>query len=203
MEIATVLTFTFATALIVAIPGPSVLMIVAAGVAGGRRAAVGAVFAIAAADVLLIALVAGGFGAVAELGDAAIDWLTAIGGLVLVGLGLLMFRARRKDASPRSSVHVYSLGSFLATLANPKSLLFFAAFLPQFVDPSRPAMPQYLTLTALFILAATPVGLAYALGTGWLTERDGPFRHIRNHGPRLAGLCLIGLGAVGVGRVLL
>ncbi len=203
MEIATVLTFTVSTALIVAIPGPSVLMIVAAGVAGGRRAAVGAVFAIAAADVLLIALVAGGFGAVAELGDAAIDWLTAIGGLVLVGLGLLMFRARRKDASPRSSVHVYSLGSFLATLANPKSLLFFAAFLPQFVEPSRPAMPQYLTLTVLFILAATPVDLAYALGTGWLTERDGPFRHIRDHGPRLAGLCLIGLGAVGVGRVLL
>ena len=203
MEIATVLTFMFATALIVAIPGPSVLMIVAAGVAGGRRAAVGAVFAIAAADVLLIALVAGGFGALAELGGATIDWLTAIGGLVLVGLGLLMFRARRKDASPRGSVRAYSLGSFLATIANPKSLLFFAAFLPQFVDASRPAMPQYLTLTALFILAATPVGLAYALGTGWLTDRDGPFRHIRVHGPRLAGLCLIALGATSMVRILL
>lgn len=192
-----------ATAIIVAIPGPSILMIVAAGVAGGRRAAVGAVFAITAADVLLIALVAGGFGAIAELGGAAIDWLTAIGGLVLVGLGLLMFRARWKDASPQGSVHVYSLGSFVATIANPKSLLFFAAFLPQFVDASRPAMPQYLTLTALFILAATPVGLAYALGTGWLTERGGPFGHIRVHGPRLAGLCLIAVGAAGMGRVLL
>ncbi len=203
MEIATVLTFTFATALIVAIPGPSVLMIVAAGVAGGRRAAVGAVFAIAAADVLLIALVAGGFGAIAELGDAAIEWLTATGGLVLVGLGVLMFRARWKDAGPQGSVRVYSLGSFLATIVNPKSLLFFAAFLPQFVDAARPAMPQYLTLTALFILVGTPVGLAYALGVEWLTDADGPFRHIRVHGPRLAGLCLIAVGAVGVVRALL
>ncbi len=203
MEITAVLTFTVSTALIVAIPGPSVLMIVAAGVAGGRRAAVGAVFAIAAADVLLIALVAGGFGAIAELGDAAIEWLTATGGLVLVGLGVLMFRARRKDASPQGSVRVYSLGSFLATVASPKSLLFFAAFLPQFVDPSRPVMPQYLMLAVLFFLAGTPVGLAYALGAGWLSDRDGPFRRISALAPRLAGLCLIGLGAAGMGRVLL
>ncbi len=179
------------------------MMIVAAGVAGGRRAALGALFAIVAADVFLIAFVAGGFGAIAELGGAVIDWLTAIGGLVLVVLGLRMFRDDRNGAASRAGVHAYSLGSFVATIVNPKSLLFFAAFLPQFVDPSRPVMPQYLMLAVLFFLAGTPVGLAYALGAGWLTERDGPFRHIRVHGPRLAGLCLIGLGAVGIGRALL
>jgi threonine/homoserine/homoserine lactone efflux protein len=203
LEIGTVLAFTVSTALIVAIPGPTILMIVAAGVAGGRRAALSALFAILAADVLLIALVAGGFGAIAELGGAVIDWLTAIGGLVLVLLGLRMFRDDRIGVPSRLSVHAYSLGSFVATIVNPKSLLFFAAFLPQFVDPSRPVMPQYLMLAVLFFLAGTPVGLAYALGTGWLTEHDGPFRHIRVYGPRLAGLCLIAVGAVGVGRVLL
>ena len=46
-------------------------------------------------------------------------------------------------------------------------------------------------------------GLAYALGADWLSDRDGPFRHIRVHGPRLAGLCLIATGAAGLGRVLL
>lgn len=203
MEIATILTFTFATALIVAIPGPGVLLIVGAGIAGGRRAAVGAVFAILAADVLLIGLVASGLGVLTERGGATLDWLTAIGGLVLVVLGVLMFRARRTDSSPRGSVQVYSLGSFLATVANPKSLLFFAAFLPQFVDASRPAMPQYLILTVLFILAATPVGLAYALGANFLSDRDGPFRHIRVYGPRLAGLCLIAVGATSVARIFL
>ena len=203
MEITTVLAFTVSTALIVAIPGPTILMIVAAGLAGGRRAALGALFAIIAADMLLIALVAGGFGAIAELGGATIDWLTAIGGLVLVVLGLLMFRARRKDGGPQGSVHAYSLGSLLATVASPKSLLFFAAFLPQFVDPSRPVMPQYLMLAVLFFLAGTPVGLAYALGAGWLSDPDGPFRRIGALAPRLAGLCLIGLGAAGMGRVLL
>ena len=114
-----------------------------------------------------------------------------------------MFRDDRNGVPSRVSVHAYSLGSFVATMVNPKSLLFFAAFLPQFVDPSRPVMPQYLVLAALFFLAGTPVGLAYALGAGWLSDHDGPFRHIRVHGPRLAGLCLIGLGAAGMGRVLL
>jgi len=203
LDIATVLVFTISTALIVAIPGPSVLMIVAAGVAGGRRAALGALFAIITADLVLIALVTGGFGAMAELGGATMDWLTAIGGLVLVVLGLRMFRDGRSGGPSRAGVHAYFLGSFIATIVNPKSLLFFAAFMPQFIDPSRPVIPQYLILTVLFVLAGTPVGLAYALGSGWLTERDGPFRHIKDHGPRIGGICLIALGAAGVARVLL
>ena len=76
MDISTIFTFTIATALIVAIPGPTILMIVAAGVAGGRRAALGALFAILAADVILIALVASGLGVLAELGGATLDWLS-------------------------------------------------------------------------------------------------------------------------------
>ena len=203
MDIATVLVFTISSAMIVAIPGPSILMIVAAGVAGGRRVALGALFAIIAGDLLLIALVAGGFGAMAELGSATIDWLTAIGSLVLVLLGLRMFRNDRSGAPSRAGVQAFFLGSFFATIASPKSLLFFAAFLPQFIDPTRPVMPQYFILAVLFVLAATPVGLAYALGSGWLTEHGGPFRHIRKHGSRIAGFFLIGLGAMGIGRILL
>ncbi len=203
MDIATVLVFTFSTAVIVAIPGPSILMIVAAGVAGGRRAALGALFAIIVGDLFLIALVAGGFGAMAELGSATMDWLTAIGGLVLVLLGLWMFRDNRNGGPSRAGVQAYFLGSFFATIASPKSLLFFAAFLPQFIDPTRPVIPQYFILAVLFVLAGTPVGLAYALGSEWLMERGGPFRHIRNHGSRVAGLFLIGLGAMGIGRIFL
>ncbi len=201
MDVSTIITFMVSTALIVAIPGPTILMIVAAGVAGGRRAALGALFAILAADVLLIALVAGGLGALAELGGAAMDWLTAISGLVLVLLGLWMFRGDRNGVAARANAHAYSLGSFVATIANPKSLLFFAAFLPRFIDPSRSVMPQYLALTILFILAATPVGLAYALGSEWLTDRGGPLGRISALAPRLAGLCLIALGATGMARI--
>jgi threonine/homoserine/homoserine lactone efflux protein len=202
LGISTLIAFTASTALIVAIPGPTILMIVAAGVSGGRRAALGALFAILAADVLLIALVAGGLGAIAELGGAAMDWLTAIGGLVLVVLGLRILRDRRAGVPTRVSAHAYSLGSFVATVVNPKSLLFFAAFLPQFVDPSRPAMPQYVLLAVLFILVATPVALAYALGAGWLARRNGPLGHISAVAARLAGLCLIALGAVGMARAI-
>lgn len=201
MDISTIFTFTIATALIVAIPGPSILMIVAAGVAGGRRAALGALFAILAADVILIGLVASGLGVLTALGGATLDWLTTIGGLVLVVLGLRMFRDDRKGVPSRVSAPAHSLGSFIATITNPKSLLFFAAFLPQFVDPSSPAVPQYLMLAALFFLAATPVGLAYALGSEWLTNREGPLGRISALAPRLAGLCLIALGATSMARI--
>ena len=201
MDISTIFTFTIATALIVAIPGPSILMIVAAGVAGGRRAALGALFAILAADVILIALVASGLGALTELGGATQDWLTAIGGLVLVVLGLPMLRDRGAGVPSGFNAHTHSLGSFIATITNPKSLLFFAAFLPQFVDPSSPATPQYLTLAALFFLVATPIGLAYALGSEWLTDREGPLGRISALAPRLAGLCLIALGATSMVRI--
>lgn len=201
MDISTIFTFTIATALIVAIPGPSILMIVAAGVAGGRRAALGALFAILAADVILIGLVASGLGVLAELGGATLNWLTAVGGLVLVLLGLRMFRDDRKGVRSRVSAHAHSLGSFFVTITNPKSLLFFAAFLPQFVDSSSPAMPQYLTLAALFFLVGTPVGLAYALGSEWLTDHEGPLGRISALAPRLAGLCLIALGATSMVRI--
>ena len=201
MDISTIFTFTVATALIVAIPGPSILMIVAAGVAGGRRAALGVLFAILAADVILIGLVASGLGVLAELGGATLDWLTAIGGLVLVLLGLRMFRDDRKGVRSRVSAHAHSLGSFFVTITNPKSLLFFAAFLPQFVDSSSPAMPQYLTLAVLFFLAGTPVALAYALGSEWLMDREGPLGRISALAPRLAGLCLIALGATSMVRI--
>ena len=201
MDISTIFTFTIATALIVAIPGPSILMIVAAGVAGGRRAALGALFAILAADVILIALVASGLGVLAELGGATLDWLTAIGGLVLVVLGLRMLRDRGAEVPSGFNAHAYSLGSFFVTITNPKSLLFFAAFLPQFVDPSSPAIPQYLMLAALFFVAGTPVALAYALSAEWLTGRDGPLGRISALAPRLAGLCLIALGATSMVRI--
>ncbi len=91
--------------------------------------------------------------------------------------------------------------AFFLTITNPKSLLFFAAFLPQFVDPSNPAMPQYLMLAALFFLVGTPIGLAYALGAEWLMDREGPLGRISALAPRLAGLCLIALGAASMVRI--
>jgi threonine/homoserine/homoserine lactone efflux protein len=145
--------------------------------------------------------VASGFGALAELGSATLDWLTAIGGLVLVLLGLRMLRDRGAGDPSRVSAHAHSLGSFIATITNPKSLLFFAAFLPQFVDSSSPAVPQYLTLAALFFLVGTPIGLAYALSAEWLTDREGPLGRIGALAPRLAGLCLIALGATSMVRI--
>lgn len=203
LDTPTILTFMISTALIVAVPGPSILMIVAAGVAGGRRAAIGSVCAIIVADVILIGLVAGGVVALAEFRGNTMNWLSSVGGLILVVLGLRMFRARGEPVPKPPELHAHAIGSFVATLANPKSLLFFAAFLPQFVDFSRPVIPQYFVLAVLFILAGAPVALAYALGSERLADRGGPLGQFASYAPRIAGLCLIALGATGMGRFLL
>ncbi len=203
LDIPTILTFMISTALIVAVPGPSVLMIVAAGVAGGRRAAIGSVCAIIVADLILIGLVAGGMVALAEFHGTTINWLSAVGGLILVVLGWRMVRTPGEPLPSRPTLRAHAIGSFVATLANPKSLLFFAAFLPQFVDFSRPVIPQYFILAVLFVLAGAPVALVYALGAERLAGRGGPLGQFARYAPRIAGLCLIALGATGMLRGLM
>ena len=166
-------------------------MIVAARVAGGRRAALGALFAILAADVILIALVASGLGVLTALGGATLDWLTTIGGLVLVMLGLRMFRDDRKGVPSRVSAPAHSLGSFIATITNPKSLLFFAAFLPQFVGQSMQVTTQLVVLSAVFLVTVGIGDSLWVAFAGSARKWFSKFGRLRN---RVTGGFLIGAG---------
>ena len=78
----------------------------------------------------------------------------------------------------------------LVSATNPKTLLFYAAFFPQFLDPSRPPGPQLLLLCATFLIVATVLDGAYAIFAGQLRPwlRDRRRARLRN---RLTGSCLI------------
>ena len=154
----------------IATPGPTVLLALTNGSRFGLgRAAYGMVGAMLS-DVVLIGAVALGLGALlaaSEFWFAAVKWL---GVLYLSGLGVALLRSRgtldqslRTAATGSTSPRALFRKSFLVAVTNPKGYLFFSAFLPQFIAPDAPQMPQYAALAAVFVALDCLVMAGYAL----------------------------------------
>ena len=189
--------FAAASLALAVVPGPAVLYIVAQSVPGGRRAGVvsalgvstGGLFHVAAAVIGLSALLAASaeaFTAVKLLGAAY---------LVYLGIRTLLSREERIDGREAETTlgRTYRRGVVVNVL-NPKTALFFLAFLPQFVDPGRGAVaPQVIALGVLFLVLATLSDSTYALVAGsvrgWLGER-------RRTLARMSGFSYLGLGVL-------
>jgi threonine/homoserine/homoserine lactone efflux protein len=159
------LTFILATSILMLIPGPNVALIVANSVAWGTRFGLLTVAGTAAAMVLQLGCTAAGM--TAALGVLAVwfDYLRWIGVAYLLWLGIRQWRAAPVDltrvpAQPRSA-RTIALRGFLVSLTNPKTLLFYGAFFPQFVSVDRPVLPQVAVLSAIFL------ALALLLDGGW------------------------------------
>lgn len=167
----TILAFALVALVGIAIPGPTVLLALTNGSRFGvRRACFGMAGAIAS-DFVLIGAVALGLGALlsaSEFWFSAVKW---VGAGYLAFLGVLLLRSSGSlDASLRSaarggtgSERSIFLRSFLVAVTNPKGYLLFSAFLPQFIAPSAPQLPQYATLAVVFASIDFLVMLCYAL----------------------------------------
>ncbi len=136
-------------------PGPNGLLALTHGALHGRRKALYTVLGGACGFVAVIALSMFGIGALLQ---ASLAWLTVmkwVGGLYLVWLGIQVWRAPpigfelRESAQPRGGGSLFRQGA-LSALTNPKGLLFFAAFLPQFIDPARSLVLQFVIMAATF-----------------------------------------------------
>jgi threonine/homoserine/homoserine lactone efflux protein len=149
-------------------PGPSVLYVVTRSAAQGRRAGLASVLGIETATFTHTIAAALGLSALLLTSALAFDVVKYVGAAYLIFLGLRTLVARHQqqqalEAAPRSFRQLYSHG-FLVNLLNPKTALFFYAFLPQFVDPARGAVvTQILLLGALFVALATCTDGLYAL----------------------------------------
>jgi homoserine/homoserine lactone efflux protein len=154
------------------VPGPAVLLVVAQGLAQGARASIWANLGILTGNTAYFALSAAGLGAVLLASyDVffAIKWL---GAAYLVWLGITAFFGKSSTLSVAAArerprpLKMLTHGVVLQ-LANPKAILFFTAFLPQFIDPAEPLLPQFL------ILAVTSVVIEFfvLLGYGALAGR--------------------------------
>lgn len=178
--------FMAASAALIAVPGPNIAVIMATGVAHGRRAALTVVAGTTLAQAAQIALVVLGLSALLSVWSWAFTLIKWAGIAYLVWLAISTLRApvSGDDAHPMSG-QLFLRGAATA-LANPKTMIFHAAFLPLFVDPAQPAGPQLAGLASVFLLIALGLDGAYALAAGSLSRvfRSNRFKTLAN---RLSG----------------
>jgi threonine/homoserine/homoserine lactone efflux protein len=193
--------FVTAVALLVLTPGPDMLFIVAVGARGGARAGVAGAVGVAAGLAVHALATAFGLAAVFQAVPVAYEVVRIAGAAYLLYLGVVALRRTPEPDAPEDEGPGWSTGrafsrGLLTNLLNPKVVLFNAAFLPQFVDPSRGSTTtQLLVLGACFVLVDLlidgPIGLfAGRLGT-WLAHH----RRARRRLDVVTGSVFIGLSA--------
>lgn len=164
--------FVAATVVLMLIPGPNWAIITANSVAHGTRYGLLTVAATSVAVTAQLALVTLGLAAALGVAGDALWWLRWAGVAYLIWLGFRELRAPAADlarvaALPRGRLmrRIVTRGLAVA-LTNPKTLLFFVAFFPQFVSPAAPPAPQIAALTATFVAVNVAVDSLWALLAG-------------------------------------
>lgn len=196
---ASLLGFVAAALVLLLIPGPGVLYIVARSLGQGRRAGLVSVLGLSAGALVHVAAATAGLSAILLASATAFGIVKALGAgyLIYLGLRTLFMRTSASGAeapAPRTLYRVFTDGVVVSVL-NPKLALFFLAFLPQFVEPGRGPIPQQvLSLGLIYVSLALVTDGAYALLAGSLRERlDGRVR--QGPLPRYAsGVLYLGLG---------
>ena len=197
--LSTIALFLLAALGLLLIPGPSVLYIITRSIAQGRRAGLTSMLGIELAGLIHAIAAALGLSALLLTSALAFSVVKYLGAAYLIYLGVRTLLAREENhqplaPAPRSFSQVFAQG-FLVNLLNPKTALFFYAFLPQFVAPARGAVVgQILVLGALFVLLASCTDSLYALlssKVGTFLFRRARFRRIQRY---ITGSIYIALG---------
>ena len=195
------LAFAAMSFLLIVVPGPSVLFTVGRALAHGRRAAISSVAGNAIGSYVLVVAVALGIGAVVASSAVAFTVLKLAGGAYLVYLGVRTWRQRASmpDAvadggTARGGLRTMREG-FVVGVTNPKTIVFFAAVLPQFVDPAQGHVVGQMLLLGL-VFNAIALASDSVWGMGASAARDWFARSPRRLAAvgRIGGLSMIGLG---------
>ena len=196
----TLLVFAGASVALLVFPGPSVIYIVTRSVEQGRRAGLVSMLGVEAGSLVHLAAAALGLSAIVASSATAFSVVKYAGAAYLVYLGVQRWRGGhenpgREDPQPRAELFRQGM---VVNVLNPKTAIFFLAFLPQFVDPSMAVAPQVLVLGAEFIAMAVISDGAYAVVAGTLGERVRRSAVANRWVDRAAGGALIGLGGLAV-----
>ena len=192
------LAFVAASTLLLLIPGPTVLLVLSYALSKGRSVAVASAAGVAMGDFLAMTASLLGLGALVLASATAFTVLKWIGAVYLVWLGIKLIRSAPKEGlAPAREVEARGVFGHTATVTalNPKSIAFFIAFVPQFIDPQTALMPQFAILIATFVSLAAVNALAYALLADRLRQmiaRPGILAWLT----RAGGVTLIGMGVL-------
>lgn len=200
MTLETLITFSFAAFLLSISPGPSNLYIMARGIAQGPIAGIAAACGMAMGSAIFVIATALGIAAIFTHSPTAYLLLKLVGAAYLIYLGVQYFQQAQKletkqALKPASYAHICKQ-SILVELTNPKSALFFIAFLPQFVDTNADSVAwQLVILGIVYALIALSCDLVVALMSGkighWLSTNQA-FVYWQD---RVAGGLLMSLGS--------
>lgn len=186
--------FLLITVVLFLTPGPIVTLILATGARQGTRAALTTVAGAATGNALLLALIAFGLGWILQLSANVFDALRWIGAVYLIWLGIQAWRhAGEKSEMLSPAAHVHARRGFIVALTNPKTIAFYTAFLPQFLDPALPVGRQLLLMCACSVALGAALDAGWAIAAGYGRTFFMKSKHTRMLG-RFSGLVLIGGG---------
>ncbi len=173
MTLSTYLLYVAAVALLIVTPGPTMLMCMTNSVNHGPRRAMTSVAGAVTAVLGVMLLSAMGLGALLAASETAFTAVKVVGAAYLIWLGIKTFRSRAvldvKAPAQGPSGRSFYLQGFLVGASNPKAVLFFAAFFPQFLNPAAPIAPQFAVLALTFMAFEFTVLTLCALGVARLT----------------------------------
>ena len=198
-EAGTLLVFAAASLALAVVPGPAVLYIVAQSIHGGRRAGVVSALGVASGGMVHLLAAVIGLSAVLAASAEAFTTVKLVGAAYLVYLGIRALLSRDERIAGRDPepdlASTYRRG-IVVNVLNPKTALFFLAFLPQFVDADASTRGQLAVLGAIFVVIALTSDLVWALvaGTaGAVLRRSRTFLRIQRY---VSGTIFVGLGAL-------
>ena len=170
MPIETWLAFVAASAVLLAIPGPTILLVISYALGHGRKIASATVAGVALGDFTAMTASMLGLGALLATSATLFTVLKWIGAAYLIYLGIKLWRAPvssgmavEEDQVPSERPFRIFLHTYVVTALNPKSIMFFVAFLPQFLDLTRPLFLQVAVFETTFLVLATLNATLYAL----------------------------------------
>jgi threonine/homoserine/homoserine lactone efflux protein len=194
MAFETWLAFVAAATAMLLIPGPTILLVVGQSLGGGVRNALPLAAGVALGDLTAMTFSLAGLGALLATSATLFTALKWAGAAYLVWLGIRLWRAPvTAEAMPPLAPGRAMRQAWLVTALNPKSLAFFVAFVPLFIDASLPFAPQAAILVASFVALAGLNAFGYALLAGRLS---GAVRRprVRRALNRAGGAVLVGTG---------
>lgn len=186
--------FLLITVVLFLTPGPIVTLILATGARQGTRAALMTVCGAATGNALLLVFIALGLGWILQMSADVFDALRWVGAVYLVWLGIQAWRhAGAKTQAVAPTAHVHARRGFIVALTNPKTIAFYTAFLPQFLDPAFPVGRQLLVMCACSVALGALLDAGWAVAAGYGRSFFMTPANNRLLG-RLSGLVLIGGG---------
>ena len=198
------LAFVAASAIMLAIPGPTILVVISYALSHGRKVAAATVAGVALGDFTAMTASMLGLGALLATSATLFTALKWVGAAYLIYLGIKLWRAPIADApagdaaAPAERPVRIFLHTYIVTALNPKSIVFFVAFLPQFLDLSQPMFFQMAVFEVTFLVLATLNTALYGLLASMArdTIAKPAVRRVVN---RTGGTLMIGAGVLSVG----